>query len=60
VRDLRNSQRLPGVEAIRLPGGERYARRDDRVANGVPMLPELIAQLDKLAGEVGVKSLQQR
>ena len=60
LRDLRNSQRLPGVEAIRLPGGERYARRDDRVANGVPMLPELIAQLDKLAGEVGVKSLQQR
>ena len=60
VRDLRNSQRLPGVEAIRLPGEQRRARRDDRVANGVPMLPELIAQLDKLAGEVGVKSLQQR
>jgi LDH2 family malate/lactate/ureidoglycolate dehydrogenase len=60
MRDLRNSQRLPGVDAIRLPGSERGARRDDRSRNGVPMAPELIAQLDKLAGEVGVKSLQQR
>jgi L-2-hydroxycarboxylate dehydrogenase (NAD+) len=60
MRDLRGSQRLPGVDAIRLPGAERRARRDDRVCNGVPMLPELIAQLDKLAGELGVRLLQQR
>ena len=60
MRDLRGSQRLPGVDAIRLPGAERRARRDDRMRNGVPMLPELLAQLDKLADELGVKSLQQR
>jgi L-2-hydroxycarboxylate dehydrogenase (NAD+) len=60
VRDLRNSQRLPGVETVRLPGGERRARRDDRLRNGVPMLPELMTQLDKLAGELGVKQLAER
>ncbi len=60
VRDLRGSQRLPGVDAIRLPGAERRARREDRVRNGVPMLPELLAQLDTLAAEMGVKPLQQR
>jgi LDH2 family malate/lactate/ureidoglycolate dehydrogenase len=60
MRDLRTSQRLPGVHTIRLPGAERRARRDDRIANGVPMLPELLAQLDKLAGELGVKSLLKR
>src|SRR5882724_4602306 len=41
MRDLRNSQRLPGVDAIRLPGSERRVRRDDRVRNGVPVLPGL-------------------
>jgi L-2-hydroxycarboxylate dehydrogenase (NAD+) len=60
VRDLRGSQRLPGVEAIRLPGAERRARRDDRSRNGVPMLPELLAQLDKLAAEMGVRKLRER
>jgi L-2-hydroxycarboxylate dehydrogenase (NAD+) len=60
VRDLRNSQRLPAGDAIRLPGEQRQARRDDRVRNGVPMLLELIAQLDKLAGELGVRPLRGR
>ena len=50
-----NSQRLPGVDAIRLPGEQRWARREDRARNGVPMPPELLAQLDKLAGELRVK-----
>jgi LDH2 family malate/lactate/ureidoglycolate dehydrogenase len=60
VRDLRNSQPLPGGEAVRLPGEQRQARREDRLRQGVPMLPELIAQLDKLASDLGVKPLRQR
>jgi L-2-hydroxycarboxylate dehydrogenase (NAD+) len=60
MRDLRNSQRLPGVDAIRLPGEQRYQRREDRVRNGVPVLPELRAQLDKLADELGVRRLSER
>src|SRR5882762_8906558 len=57
MRDLRNSQRSPGVDAIRLPGEQRHQRREDRMRNGVPMLPELRAQLDKLADELRLKRL---
>ena len=60
VRDLRNSQRLPGFDAIRLPGEQRRQRRADRLRHGVPMPQELLAQLDKLADELGVKPLRDR
>jgi L-2-hydroxycarboxylate dehydrogenase (NAD+) len=58
IRDLRNSQRLPGVEAIRVPGGERAARRADREENGIPLARELIAQLDALAKELDIERLE--
>jgi L-2-hydroxycarboxylate dehydrogenase (NAD+) len=60
MRDLRSSQRLPGVDAIRLPGEQRRQRREDRLRNGVPVLPGLRAQLDKLADELRVKRLTER
>jgi L-2-hydroxycarboxylate dehydrogenase (NAD+) len=60
VRDLRNSQRLPGFDAIRLPGEQRRHRQADRLRNGVPMPQELLAQLDKLADELRVKPLRDR
>jgi LDH2 family malate/lactate/ureidoglycolate dehydrogenase len=60
LRDLRSSKRLPGFDAVRLPGQERRTRRADRVQNGVPMPRELIEQLDKLANELGVKRLAER
>ena len=60
LRELRNSQRLPGVDAIRLPGEQRAARQDDRKRNGVPIAAEVLAQLDKLADEIGVKKLSAR
>jgi L-2-hydroxycarboxylate dehydrogenase (NAD+) len=60
LRDLRSSQRLPGVDAIRLPGEQRQQRREDRMRDGVPVLPELRAQLDKLADELEVKRLSER
>jgi LDH2 family malate/lactate/ureidoglycolate dehydrogenase len=56
--DLRNSARLPGVERIRLPGEMRAARRRERAAQGVPMPPALIAQLDRLAAEAGAPRLE--
>lgn len=58
--DLRSSARLPGVERIRLPGEMRAARRRDRVANGVPIPPALMAQLDRLAAETGAVPLSAR
>jgi L-2-hydroxycarboxylate dehydrogenase (NAD+) len=60
LRDLRTSRPLPGFDAIRLPGSERRRRRADRLQHGVPMSAELIAQLDQLAGELGVKRAAER
>src|SRR5262249_33652822 len=60
LRDLRSSKVLPGFDAIRLPGEQRQARRADRAANGVPVFPEVVAQLDRLAAELSIKPLRQR
>ena len=60
LRDLRTSRPLPGVDAVRLPGQERRARREDRLRHGVPMAQPLIAQLDTLARDLGVKALRER
>jgi LDH2 family malate/lactate/ureidoglycolate dehydrogenase len=59
VRDLKASKVLPGFDAIRLPGEQRQARRADRSNNGVPVFPEVIEQLDRLAGELKIKKLAQ-
>ena len=60
LRDLRTSKPLPGFDRVRLPGQQRHGRRADRLKNGVPMPRELMAQLDALAGELGVKALSAR
>src|SRR5712691_3229686 len=60
LRDLRSSRALPGFDAIRLPGEQRRRRREERVRSGVPMPRELIEQLDRLAGELGIKPLNAR
>ena len=57
VREIRGSGRLPGVEAIRLPGERSHAVRVERQSMGVPIPPGLKAALDKLAGEVGITPL---
>lgn len=60
VRDFRGSKRLPGVDAIRLPGDRRSECRAERLRDGVPIAPALLAQLDTLAGELSVKPLRER
>jgi LDH2 family malate/lactate/ureidoglycolate dehydrogenase len=60
LRDLRASRTLPGFDAVRLPGEERGRRRADRLANGVPVLGELIVQLDRLAAELGLTPVRER
>jgi LDH2 family malate/lactate/ureidoglycolate dehydrogenase len=57
IRDIRNSQRLPGVDAIRLPGEGTHAARADRLKNGVPMPPALMDALGKLAAELKIAPL---
>lgn len=59
VRSLRASKALPG-HSVRLPGDERAKRRADRLKNGLALPPELLKQLDAMAGELGVKTLNER
>jgi LDH2 family malate/lactate/ureidoglycolate dehydrogenase len=54
VRDLRGSQRLPGVDRIRLPGEGSHAARADRQQNGIPLPAPLAASLRQLAVELKI------
>ncbi len=60
LRDLKASKPLPGFDAIRLPGEQRRSRRGERAANGVPVFPEVIKQLDKLATDLKIRPLSER
>jgi LDH2 family malate/lactate/ureidoglycolate dehydrogenase len=57
VRDLRGSQRLPGVDRIRLPGDGSHAARADRLRNGIPLPTPLVASLRQLAAELKIAPL---
>jgi LDH2 family malate/lactate/ureidoglycolate dehydrogenase len=59
IRELRTSKTLPG-EDVRLPGEQRAKRRADRLANGLMLPAELLAQLDRLAAELAIKPLRER
>jgi L-2-hydroxycarboxylate dehydrogenase (NAD+) len=54
VRTIRESQRLPGVERVWLPGEQSHTKRLDRLAHGVPIPPALRKNLDALAQELGI------
>jgi LDH2 family malate/lactate/ureidoglycolate dehydrogenase len=59
IRELRDTKPLPG-HSVRLPGEHRLKRRTDRLHNGLPLAPELLAQLDKLATELSIPPLRAR
>jgi len=58
--DFHASKRLPGFDAIRLPGERRRQCREERLRDGIPLPDALAAQLDKLADEMGVKPVGAR
>jgi LDH2 family malate/lactate/ureidoglycolate dehydrogenase len=60
MNDFHASQRLPGFDAIRLPGERRRQCRAERLRDGIPLPDALVAQLDKLAGEMGVDAISRR
>jgi LDH2 family malate/lactate/ureidoglycolate dehydrogenase len=57
IRDLHASERMPSVEAIRIPGEGSHRAREDRARNGVPIPNALRAALDKLAIELAIQPL---
>jgi len=57
VRDLRNSEKLPGVERIWIPGEQSHDKRERYQRDGIPLAPALVADLNALAVELGIASL---
>jgi L-2-hydroxycarboxylate dehydrogenase (NAD+) len=60
MRDLASSRPLPGVEAVRMPGQGRVARRKEREQNGVPLNAAVLAQVDEVAKSLAITPLGER
>jgi len=57
VRDLRASERMPGVERIWLPGEQSYIKKKEAERLGTPIAPALRQSLDTLAVKLNIKKL---
>ncbi len=57
VRDIRASERMPGVERIWMPGEQSNAKRIAYARDGIPIPPQLASNLAKLAAELGIEPL---
>jgi LDH2 family malate/lactate/ureidoglycolate dehydrogenase len=57
LRDLRASERMPGVDAIRIPGEGSARARAERSRLGIPIPAALKAALDRLAADLAVGPL---
>lgn len=58
VRDIRGSERLPGVDRIWLPGEQSHERRHKYQDGGIPIANGLVQELSALAAELGIAPLQ--
>jgi LDH2 family malate/lactate/ureidoglycolate dehydrogenase len=57
IREMRSSRLMQGFERIQVPGEQSHATWVDRGEHGIPVGPELRAELQKLADSVGVQGL---
>jgi LDH2 family malate/lactate/ureidoglycolate dehydrogenase len=57
VRDIRGSERLPGVERIWLPGEQSHEKRQRYSSSGIPVSDGVMAELNTLAAELGIAPL---
>jgi LDH2 family malate/lactate/ureidoglycolate dehydrogenase len=58
VRDIRSSERMPGVDRIVVPGEHSQEKRAVRMREGIPIAPALMLGLSKLADELGIAKLR--
>jgi len=58
IRDLRGSNRMPGVERIFVPGERSHETRAIRSSEGIPIAPALMRGLDQVATELNVEKLR--
>jgi L-2-hydroxycarboxylate dehydrogenase (NAD+) len=59
VRDIRGSERLPGVDRIWLPGEQSYEKRSRHNTVGIPVSDGVMAELHALAAELGITPLNE-
>ncbi len=57
VKDIRGSERMPGVERINLPGDHSQHTRVTRTRDGIPIGPALMRNLDQVAADLGIAKL---
>jgi L-2-hydroxycarboxylate dehydrogenase (NAD+) len=57
VRELRASERMPGVDRIRLPGEQSHEKRLANERDGLALPASLRSQLDQLASELAIAPL---
>jgi L-2-hydroxycarboxylate dehydrogenase (NAD+) len=58
IREMRASERMPGVDRVWLPGEQSHLKRQQSEREGIALPPTLLAQLDAIAGELGIPTLQ--
>ena len=58
VRDIRTSERLPGVDRIWLPGEQSRGKREAYGRGGVPLPAALAEDLDRLAERLGIEPIE--
>ncbi|MGV3728629.1 Ldh family oxidoreductase [Hydrogenophaga sp.] len=59
VRDIRGSERLPGVDRIWLPGEQSHEKRGRYREQGIPIAAGLMTDLHTLASDLGIAPLQE-
>jgi L-2-hydroxycarboxylate dehydrogenase (NAD+) len=58
VRELRASERMPGVDRIWMPGEQSHQKKQLNEREGLALPPTLRTQLDAFAREIGIPLLQ--
>ena len=57
ARELRGSDRMPGVDRIWLPGEQSEAKRVAYARDGIPIAPALLTQLNTVSAQLKVPAL---
>lgn len=55
MRELRAARKAPGAPRVWTPGEKEHETMEVRLRDGVPVGPELLAELDGLAAELGLE-----
>ncbi len=58
LRDLQNSRKEPGRDRIFVSGEKEHLTRLERRKTGIPLPPDFVEKLRRMAGQVGVEPLQ--